>query len=261
MLVNEVKSKSVLTKTNLPESDYCINPYTGCQHACIYCYADFMKRYSKHEESWGSFVDVKVNAPEVLRKQLRRAKRGSVILSSVTDPYQPLEKKYGITRQCLEALLEKQFPTSILTKSALVTRDTDLFRKFEDVSVGVSVNSLDREWQKKIEPFASPPEERVNALQTIHDAGVPTYAFVSPFFPRITPLEDLAEALHFADDFWVEAYNPRWHWDEVMSAIPAGLAEEYERIFSGKATYFDDVRRELHRLRPDAKLFLHGARR
>src|SRR5512139_2591112 len=108
MKVREIFSKAILTKTAISSYDYCINPYVGCGHGCRYCYASFMKRFTGHREPWGDFVDVKINAPQVLKKQLRRAKRGSVLVGSVTDPYQPVEKKYGLTRGCLEALLEHQ---------------------------------------------------------------------------------------------------------------------------------------------------------
>ncbi len=94
MTIKEIKVKSVLTKTGIPGVDYCINPYVGCSHSCRYCYATFMTRYSGHTEAWGEFVDIKVNAPEVLEKEIKRKKKGRVIISSVTDAYQPVEGKY-----------------------------------------------------------------------------------------------------------------------------------------------------------------------
>ena len=122
MDVKEINAKSVLTKSNLPESDYCINPYVGCLHGCKYCYARFMRRFTGHKEKWGEFLDVKINAPQVLEKELSRKKRkkGRVLLGRVTDAYQPVERKYKITRELLKILLRHQFPVSILTKSDLV---------------------------------------------------------------------------------------------------------------------------------------------
>jgi DNA repair photolyase len=134
MKVQEITAKSVLNPSKI--LDFCLNPYTGCAISCKYCYARlFMKRYSGHHEPWGAFVDVKVNAPELLKKQLLRAKRGSVWISSVCDPYQPLEAKYRLTRRCLVELLEHQFPVFVQTKSKLVLRDLDLFKKFHDIEV------------------------------------------------------------------------------------------------------------------------------
>ena len=125
MNVQETLAKTILNKSKI--HDYCVNPYTGCQVNCRYCYARlFMARYSGHKEPWGEFVDVKINAPEVLRKQLARAKRGTVWVSSVCDPYQPLEAKYELTRRCLEELAKSRFPVTIQTKSKLVLRDLDL---------------------------------------------------------------------------------------------------------------------------------------
>jgi DNA repair photolyase len=93
--IKEIKVKSILTKTGIPGIDYCINPYVGCSHGCIYCYATFMKRYTGHTEEWGSFVDVKSNAPEVLQRQLKKmTQAGNIIISSVIDPYQPVEAKH-----------------------------------------------------------------------------------------------------------------------------------------------------------------------
>ena len=183
MKVREVFSRTVLTKTAIPGLDYCINPYVGCGHGCRYCYATFMKRFTGHMEPWGEFVDVKVNAPHLLRRQLKRARRGVVSLSTVTDPYQPAEKKYRTTRGCLEALLERQFPINILTRSPLVIRDIDLFKQFEDISVGLSVTT-DREEIKNIfEPKSPSIKSRVEALKTLHKKGIPTYAFIGPMLP------------------------------------------------------------------------------
>jgi len=183
MRIEKIRVKTVLTKTGIEGYDYCINPYVGCEHGCRYCYATFMKRFTGHMEPWGEFVDVKVNAPEVLRRQLRRAQRGSLLIGTVTDPYQPAEKHYRITRGCLEALLERQFPINILTRSSLVIRDVDLFRQFEDISVGLSVTT-DREEIKKIfEPNSPSIKSRIEALKALHEKGVSTYAFIGPMLP------------------------------------------------------------------------------
>lgn len=180
--VKEILAKSVLNKSKI--FDYCVNPYTGCQIACPYCYARlFMRRYSGHEEEWGDFVDVKTNAPEILRKQLDRAKRGTVWVSSVCDPYQPLEKKYRLTRQCLAALLEKQFPLNLQTKSALVVRDLDLLVGFKDAEVGFTITTENEKIAKLFEPKASSVEDRIEALGEITSKGVKTFAFIGPILP------------------------------------------------------------------------------
>jgi len=180
--VGEIRARSVLNKSKI--FDFCLNPYTGCGIGCVYCYARlFMRRYSGHREAWGDFVDVKVNAPQVLRKQLVRAKPGTVWISSVCDPYQPLEAKYGITRECLKELEERQIPVNIQTKSALVLRDLDLLSRFENIEVGMTITTDDKDTAKLFEPGASPLRERLQALETLHVAGIRTFAFVGPLIP------------------------------------------------------------------------------
>ena len=183
MKVREIFSKTALTKTAIPGFDYCLNPYVGCGHGCRYCYASFMKRFTGHKEAWGDFVDVKVNVPQLLKKQLRHTKPGRVALSTVTDPYQPLDRKYQITRNSLEALLEKQFPVNVLTRSPLCLRDIDLFKRFRNIQVGFSITTHDEEIRKVFEPRASSIESRIRALAALHQGNVKTYAFIGPMLP------------------------------------------------------------------------------
>lgn len=180
--VKEVQAKSILNKSKI--FDYCLNPYTGCQHNCRYCYARlFMKRYSGHKENWGEFVDVKVNAPQLLKKQLSKAKKGTVWVSSVCDPYQPLEQRYALTRRCLKELADEQFPVNIQTKSNLALRDLDLFLQFEEIEVGFTIATDDEKVAKLFEPGAPPIKERLKALEKIHSKGIKTFAFIGPLLP------------------------------------------------------------------------------
>ncbi len=180
--IKEVQAKGILNKSKI--YDYCVNCYTGCEHQCAYCYASlFMRRYSGHVEPWGNFVDVKVNAPEVLEKQVRRAKKGIVWLSSVCDAYQPLEAKYKLTRRCLEVLAAAEFPVTVQSKSALLLRDIDVFRRFKDIEVGFTVATNDDRVSKLVEPGASPVSERIAALADLKAAGIRTYAFIGPILP------------------------------------------------------------------------------
>lgn len=180
--IREVQAKSILNKSKI--YDYCVNAYTGCQVNCRYCYARlFMRRYSGHSEPWGAFVDVKVNAPDILRKQVIRAKKGTVWLSSVCDPYQPLEEKYRLTRQCLAILAEAGFPVNIQTKMTLVLRDLDIIEKFKEVEVGMTLTTGDEGIRRMFEPGASPVAERIAALERIHSRGIKTFAFIGPLLP------------------------------------------------------------------------------
>ncbi|MGW8271803.1 MAG: radical SAM protein, partial [Thermodesulfovibrionales bacterium] len=132
--IREVRARSVLSRSRIPGADFCINPYVGCSHACKYCYATFMARYSQHVSPWGTFVDAKINAPEVLEEQLRRGARGAIMISSVTDAYQPLEARYRLTRRCLEKLRGHSVLVDILTKSPLVVRDIEILKQLGDAS-------------------------------------------------------------------------------------------------------------------------------
>jgi len=182
VIVREIQAKSILNKSKV--FDYCLNPYTGCQINCAYCYARlFMGRYSGHKEPWGEFVDVKINAPELLRKQLEKAKKGMVWISSVCDPYQPLEAKYRLTRRCLRELADKQFQVNIQTKSKLVLRDLDLFQEFEEIEVGSTITTDNEKIARLFEPRASSVSDRVQMLDTIRKTGIKTFAFIGPLLP------------------------------------------------------------------------------
>jgi len=204
--IQEIKVKSILSKSGIPGTDYCINPYVGCANACRYCYADFMKKYTGHVEDWGSFVDAKINAPEVLQRQIRRAAKGNVIISSVTDAYQPLEEKYRLTRQCLEILLRHQFPVDILTKSSLVLRDMDLIKKFKDMEVGITITTDDDEIKRIFEPQAPPISSRITTLKRLYENGIKTYVFIGPLLP-MNP-EALAERVSpYVDTVLIDRMN------------------------------------------------------
>ena len=183
MKVGEIFCKSALVKSNIPGIDYALNPYLGCEHRCVYCYASFMQRYYHQNETWGEFVDVKVNFMERLRSQIKRTKLGLVYLSSVTDPYQPLEKKYKLTRECLKILAELKFPVSIQTKSDLVLRDLDILKQMDDCEVGFTITTLDEKIRSKFEPVSSTIEQRFNALKILNKNKISTFAFFGPILP------------------------------------------------------------------------------
>jgi len=140
--VNLVKAKSVFIKSGLPGSDWVINPYNGCSFGCMYCYAAQIARWKHPDEVWGTYLDIKINAPELLKKELDQLEKklggknfGSVFLSSVTDPYVGMEAKYQLTRKCLEVLADYGYEgsVSIQTKSPLVTKDVDVLKRLKDV--------------------------------------------------------------------------------------------------------------------------------
>ena len=220
MKVNFREAKSIITKSNIPVIDYVINPYTGCTHSCIYCYAEFMIRFTNHKgEKWGEFLDVKTFDFNKIKAQKYNGKR--LLLSSVTDPYLPLEKKYQNTRKILEKLVDTEAEVSILTKSKLVTRDIDLFKQFKNIKVGMSISTLDEDFAKIIERGASKPTDRIRALNQISDAGIETYLFISPYFPEITDFKEIINRTKSnIEEYHLEKLNLRPHnVPRIMEAI------------------------------------------
>ncbi len=181
MIVREIRSKTILSVSKI--FDYVVNPYVGCQHGCLYCYARFMKKFTGHREPWGEFVDVKINAAELLQSEIRKKKRGRVWISGVCDPYQPLESKYRLTGKCLELLANDSWPVTIQTRSPLVLRDMDIIKKAIDIEVGLSVTTSDDEIRRLFEPGAPSIHERLHTLDQLHRSGVRTFAMIAPALP------------------------------------------------------------------------------
>jgi len=190
MIVKEVHAKTILSKSKV--HDYTINLYIGCEHACTYCYARFMKRFTGHREEWGEFVDVKINAPGLLQHEIRKKRIGRVWISGLGDPYQPLEKEYESMRRCLEILSRHGWPVTIQTKSPLVFRDIELLRKFNGLEVTFSIATADEKIRQLFEPNSPPLKERNETLERLHSQGIRTSAMIAPLLPNA---EGLVEQL------------------------------------------------------------------
>jgi DNA repair photolyase len=185
MKVSEIQCKSALSPSGIYGWVYALNPYRGCEHGCKYCYAPNILRYPR--TAWGTAVEVKKNIPVVLAKELKNRKPALVGISSVTDPYQPVEKKYEVTRYCLEQLLKYNFPVSIITKSSLVLRDIDLLKRFEHAEITITITTLDEHQAHTMEPHAPTIKERMDALTKLSNEGLNTYAFLGPLLPTLEP--------------------------------------------------------------------------
>lgn len=249
-MVNEkfICTNSYISQTQLPSSDFVINPYVGCPHKCLYCYAEFMKRFTNHQEAWGDFIDIKICDKKINPKKLQGKK---VIMSSVTDPYNPFEKKYEVTRKILEQLKDINFEFTILTKSDLILRDIDLLKEFKNLEVAFSVNSTDDEFRRKIEPFASSVVSRFDALQKLHLEGISTAVFVSPIFPGITDVKEIIRtAESYVDDFWFENLNLRGAYRyrifEFIKKEYPDLIPLYDKIYKYKdSSYWENLEQEM----------------
>lgn len=237
VVVREVECKALLNQSGI--SDYSFNCYTGCANGCVYCYARFMQRFHPHAETWGQFVDVKVNAVNVLARQLRRLCPGSVFTCSACDGWQEAEREYELTRRSCKMLLEAGFHLNVLTKSDLVLRDLDIF-KGHDVRLGVTITTPDEAQARLWEPGASPVSARVRILKEAKAAGLKTAVAFAPLLPAIsdTP-ESLWELFSLAaeagvDHIWTDAMNPRPRvWPSVQGFLrrrQPKLVEHYRRL-------------------------------
>ncbi|MCH1771909.1 MULTISPECIES: radical SAM protein [Metallosphaera] len=182
-MIREIEVKSALTKSGLRELDYSLNPYLGCRFSCSYCYARY---FSPREvgERWGEVILVKKNLLEVLRKEVKVKRKGVVGISTITDPYQPVERNFRLTRESLKLLLEGGFRVSIQTKSPLVLRDLDILTRYrERVDVGVTVTTMSPEEARQIEPLAPLPQARIETLKELKENGVEVWMFLGPVIP------------------------------------------------------------------------------
>lgn len=180
--IQEIRSKTILSSSKV--YDYVVNPYVGCQHGCSYCYARFMKRFTGHKEPWGDFVDVKINAAELLAKEIEKKRKGTVWVSGVCDPYQPLEAKYKLARACIDILVQNDWPVVVQTRSPLVLRDIDIFKKSDRIEVGLSIPTASDEIRKIFEPHAPSIPERLRAVESLHQNGITTYVMIAPLLPE-----------------------------------------------------------------------------
>jgi DNA repair photolyase len=251
-MIKEILVKTVLSPSKLPGLDYALNPYRGCEHACVYCYAPSVIHWDKGK--WGDLVEAKVNLPRILSKELRVKKKGVVGLGTVTDPYQPVEKKYELTRRCLELLLMHDFPVCIQTKSSLVLRDIDLLKQFSNLEVGITLTSHDDSVREKLEPGASSVKERLRALEELSKNGIKTWVFMGPVMPYLTDVEALIDAISMAKPAYVLVDKLRMKEGGIRDSISLfikefypHLTEKYENILSGKENYFvkilDDIKK------------------
>lgn len=250
MKIREVTCKTALSSSSLPGLNYSLNPYRGCQHACAYCYVPNVLRIKR--ESWGEFVDVKANIPIVLSKELKKKKRGVVGISTVTDPYQPIEKRYMLTRYCLEQLLKYDFPIHIQTKSSLIMRDIDIISKFSKVEVMMSIATFNDAERRLLEPQSSSIEERLDVLKKYSDIGVQTSVFFGPIYPTIAK-ENIPQIIDtFIDckisEIMIDKLNLKpGIWDSIEKNIVDN--PEFHNIFYANikenSNYYDYIRNEI----------------
>ena len=220
------RARRAFSPTKIPGARWVINQYIGCYHACKYCYAKFMCKWYDYGK-WGSWVVVRENMPEVVRG---RYVAGKVYMSSVSDPYQPIEEKIKLTRKILENM-SKRIMISILTKSDLVLRDIELFKKFRNIEVGLTVNGFDKSVKEDLEPYSPSIERRVEALKRLYESGVKNYAFISPIIPKLTDIEKIiSDTRDFVEYHFFEFLNFRAAGAEFRRLLRERYWEAYEVV-------------------------------
>lgn len=245
MIVQDyTRVKDYLNKTKLKSLDYVINPYVGCPHKCLYCYASYMSSFSKHTESWGDFIDVKCTNKKI---NIFKIKGKKVQISTVTDPYNSFEKEFGVTRKVLEQLVKSEALISIVTKSDLVLRDIDLFKQMKFVDVGVSISMLDEDLKAKLEPNSSSIAQRIETLKVLKSEGIKTVCYISPIIPGITVFEKIVEATKdYVDEYCFDKLDLRSSFKTKMFNFikqeHKDLIALYDAIYNKKTSdYFEKI--------------------
>lgn len=233
--LNVIQPQSALNRSGM--GGFTLNPYKGCPVGCSYCYVPYMQHMQLEERTWGTYVDVKEGVPELLDKQLRRMRKPvRVFMSSATDPYQPVEERYQITRRVLEVFARyPQHSLFILTKQILVERDTDLIARLPRAAVGMSISMIDDRLAKLIEPWAAPTSQRLATIGRLSARGIPTYVLWAPaFVPVPMTREFIAEAVEMI----AESHTQALSLDSLnyRSRQPAGLLRRLARERHAPAT-------------------------
>ena len=261
VVYREVEVKSALNAVKGMPFGWSLNPWSGCAHKCVYCFARaYHARYREKNvgTDFDSNIEVRVNIADVLRKELRRHREGSLAIGTATDPYQPIEGKYKLTRRCLEALIDHPMPTSIVTKGPLVVRDIDVLKRLDertDLTVYFSVPCVDEEVVRKTDPGTAPPRQRLRALGMLREAGLDAAVLCMPVLPGISDNEEsLDAAARAATEAGATAFRHRplkidaeirQYYTEFLAAEFSALVPRYAALYGGGAHPSKDYERKL----------------
>lgn len=247
----EVEAKSVLNRVRGMPFQWSINPYRGCEHQCSFCYARRTHWFLDQDgvNNWGNRIFVKINAPEILRRELAHPSwaHEELEVGTATDPYQPAEGAYKITRRILEALRDYRTPVGLITRSSMIVRDLDVLRELArgpGVRVCFSVATMDERVAREIEPGAPAPVKRLEALRTLSRAGIPTVIMLAPVLPGITDdVRTLTEVVTAAREYGAASLATvtlhlgeitRDAFFEFLTHRYPQLVPEYRRLYRGK---------------------------
>lgn len=273
-----LKTKQTLNKVKAERMpfDWSINPYRGCAHGCSFCYARAFQSFIGlgSEDEFQNHILIKQNAAEALEAQLARmAKRtggdpkrvgssiGLVTIGTATDPYQPVESKQKITRQCLKVLAKYQVPTSITTRSPLILRDLDVLAEVPVASINISINTLDAALTRKLEPAAPFPAKRLETVQSLNEQGIRAGVFIAPILPYLTDSDEGLDCLissakahrasfAMASVLRLSADVKAWYFQNLQTHFPK-LVSAYLKLYIGayaEKTYVEAIRATTIRL-------------
>jgi DNA repair photolyase len=251
MKIKEIKCKSALSKSNLPGLDYSLNPYRGCTHGCIYCYVPNVLRIKREE--WRNFVEIKTNIANILSNELKNKKPGVIGISTVTDPYQHIEKKYKLTRLCLEQILRYNFPVHIQTKSDLILRDIDLILKLSDVEVMFSIGTFNDSERKILEPNSPSIKNRLDSIKKLSKNGIKTSVFFGPIYPSIKT-QDINKILNVfkesgVSEIMIDNFNLRQGIKENIE-MKIKKNSDFSKLFSEKvfsqSNFYNKIRKNIY---------------
>lgn len=228
--IGEVRTRVALPASRLPGLDYALNPYVGCAHDCLYCYAPYVTKRPRAE--WTAVL-ARTDIPQVLAKEIK-GKKGMIGLGTVTDPYQEAERHLLLTRRCLMEMVPHGLSVSVLTKSDLILRDLDLYKELKG-EMGITVTSVNDDISRTLEPGAPLPGRRIAALSRMADQGLNAYALVGPLLPLLTErdVDEMVEALSSTGIKWVmlDRFRPRPGMFDDIARRPGGegIADRLEK--------------------------------
>ncbi|MFH1878276.1 MAG: radical SAM protein [Candidatus Omnitrophota bacterium] len=268
MEVKEVKVSGILNPTSIDIGEYVINPYRGCAYSCLYCYARFNKVALKDPRAWGTYVDARINAPQLLERELAVKKPTKVLLGSTTECFQPCEADHEITKKVLEILINRKVFFSILSRSPGILRYMDLLKSGYCDAVYFTVNSYPPRLKSLLEPYSPSFEARAEAVNTLIKEKVRVIPYFSPVLPYISGLENVFSIFPGSDRVEFEALNfSLGNIGEVMERVERVYPElmpVYRRMLSDEGFYRDvwsevknTIMKEAAKEKKEHKIYTH----
>jgi DNA repair photolyase len=249
MKISEIKAQRILSPTQISIAPYAINPYRGCPFACVYCYTQENKAIKKKKMTWGSFIDIKINALELLKEEIKNKEIKRVLLGSTVECYPPQEEKSLITQNIIKILNENNIPVTILTKSCLIQRDLDILTKHKSNKIFLTINFDSENIKNLFEPNSPAIADRLNVLKEIYLAKIKNRVHIAPVIPHIQNIETICLAVgKYSQEISIELYNFKMgNWDKIKMIIKNNfnnkILDKIEKVFLKKENYVAYIRK------------------